>query len=328
MTFAVSSPDMTLEELSWFVDDTIKRALQGQSGHRPGRPLWRRRPRDPDRARSGQAGQPTASPPPSVNAQLRDTNTDLGGGRGADRRRASRRSARWAMRRRRKAWPRRRSRCRRAASCGWPTWARSMDTYEELRSFSRMNGEPVVTFAVFRAKGASEVSVAETVEAARWTRSAPRIPRCRSTWSTTRCSITYGNYEAAIHTLLEGALLAVLVVLAFLRNWRATLIAAVALPLSAIPTFWIMDMLGLLAEPRQLPGDHAGDRHSGRRCDRRDREHRPAHQDGQDALPRRDRGGGRDRACGDRDDLHHRRGLRAGVASCPAFPGSISGSSA
>ncbi len=39
------------------------------------------------------------------------------------------------------------------------------DTYEEQKSFSRYNGEPVVTFAVFRAKGASEVSVAETVGA-------------------------------------------------------------------------------------------------------------------------------------------------------------------
>jgi multidrug efflux pump subunit AcrB len=55
---------------------------------------------------------------------------------------------------------------------------------------------------------------------------------------------TYGNYEAALHTLIEGAVLAVLVVLAFLRNWRATLIVAVALPLSAIPTFWVMDLLG------------------------------------------------------------------------------------
>ncbi|MFN4130396.1 MAG: efflux RND transporter permease subunit, partial [Paracoccaceae bacterium] len=55
---------------------------------------------------------------------------------------------------------------------------------------------------------------------------------------------TYGNYESALHTLIEGAILAVLVVLAFLKNWRATLIAAVALPLSAIPTFFIMDLLG------------------------------------------------------------------------------------
>ena len=55
---------------------------------------------------------------------------------------------------------------------------------------------------------------------------------------------TYGNYEAAMDTLIEGAILAVLVVLLFLRNWRATLISAVAIPLSAIPTFYIMDLLG------------------------------------------------------------------------------------
>src|SRR5690606_2450985 len=52
------------------------------------------------------------------------------------------------------------------------------------------------------------------------------------------------NYEAAMATLLEGALLAIIVVFLFLRNWRATLISALALPLSVIPTFWIMDLLG------------------------------------------------------------------------------------
>ena len=75
---------------------------------------------------------------------------------------------------------------------------------------------------------------------------------------------TYGNYEAALHTLLEGALLAVLVVLAFLKNWRATLIAAVALPLSAVPTFWVMDMLGFSLNLVSLPCDHAGDGDPGR----------------------------------------------------------------
>jgi multidrug efflux pump subunit AcrB len=55
---------------------------------------------------------------------------------------------------------------------------------------------------------------------------------------------TRGNYESALNTLIEGSILAVIVVLLFLRNWRATLIAAVALPLSAIPTFFVMDMLG------------------------------------------------------------------------------------
>jgi multidrug efflux pump subunit AcrB len=117
------------------------------------------------------------------------------------------------------------------------------DTYEELRSFSRFNGDQVVTFSVFRAKGASEVSVAETVNEA-----AGCDPRANPDVSITLVDdtvfYTYGNYEAAIHTLIEGAILAVLVVLLFLRNWRATLIAAVALPLSAIPTFWVMDLLG------------------------------------------------------------------------------------
>ena len=65
----------------------------------------------------------------------------------------------------------------------------------------------------------------------------------------TRCSTPAAPTPSALHTLLEGALLAVLVVLAFLRNWRATLIAAVALPLSAVPTFWVMDLLGFSLNP-------------------------------------------------------------------------------
>ena len=44
--------------------------------------------------------------------------------------------------------------------------------------------------------------------------------------------------------LFEGALLAVLVVWLFLRDWRATFISAVALPLSVIPAFLGMDYLG------------------------------------------------------------------------------------
>ncbi len=111
------------------------------------------------------------------------------------------------------------------------------DAYEEPDSFSRFNGNPVVSFAVFRSKGASEVTVAETV--------AQELDAIRKAYPQVRIELvddavyfTYGNYEAALHTLVEGAILAVIVVFLFLRNWRATLISAVALPLSAIPTFW------------------------------------------------------------------------------------------
>ena len=59
-------------------------------------------------------------------------------------------------------------------------------------------------------------------------------------------SVTYteGNYDSAMETLIEGAVLSVIVVLIFLRDFRATLVSAVALPLSIIPTFWALNMLG------------------------------------------------------------------------------------
>src|SRR6478672_3328925 len=60
----------------------------------------------------------------------------------------------------------------------------------------------------------------------------------------TSVEFTKGNYEAAISTLFEGAILAVIIVLLFLRDLRATIIAAISLPLSIFPAFWAMDILG------------------------------------------------------------------------------------
>ena len=130
-------------------------------------------------------------------------------------------------------------------------------------------------------------------------------------------------------TLIEGAILAVIVVFMFLRDWRATLVAAIALPLSIIPAFWAMDCHGLLAQPRQPARPVAGGRHPGRRRHRRDREHRapPAH--GQDrpiaaALEAADEIGLAVIAI---TFTHHRR-VRAGRASWAASPASSSSSSA
>ncbi|AZB63816.1 efflux RND transporter permease subunit [Cereibacter sphaeroides] len=241
MTFAVSSPNMTIEELSWFVDDTITRALQGKPGigrvdRYGGAEREIRVELDPVKLDS------FGITAPQVNTQLRATNANLGSGRAelgqgeqairvlGDAATAGRLAATTI------ALPS--GRFVRLSDLG-----EVVDSYEELRSFSRFNGEPVVTFAVFRAKGASEVSVAETVNAvlADLARAHPEV---RAELVDDTVFYTYGNYEAALHTLLEGALLATLVVLAFLRNWRATFIAAVALPLSAVPTFWVMDLLG------------------------------------------------------------------------------------
>ncbi len=118
-----------------------------------------------------------------------------------------------------------------------------IDDASEQRSFARLNGEPVVTFSVFRSKGSSELSVADVVNA-KVAELGKQYPDVRVTKIDDAVAYTRGNYTSAMETLIEGAVLAVLVVLVFLRNMRATLIAAVALPLSAIPTFWAMELLG------------------------------------------------------------------------------------
>ncbi|MGL6044218.1 MAG: efflux RND transporter permease subunit, partial [Sandaracinobacteroides sp.] len=60
----------------------------------------------------------------------------------------------------------------------------------------------------------------------------------------TTVKYTKAEYSSAMIAMVEGAILAVIVVFLFLRDWRATIISALAIPLSAIPTFWFMDMLG------------------------------------------------------------------------------------
>jgi multidrug efflux pump subunit AcrB len=241
MSFAVSSPAMSIEEVSWFVEDVVKRGLQGKQGvgrvdRYGGADREIRIVLDPLKLDS--FGITAAQ----VSQQVRATNANIGSGRAeigsgeqairvlGDAAAADELAATTI------ALPS--GRFVRLGDLG-----EVQDTYEELRSFARFNGDQVVTFSVFRAKGASEVSVAEQVNAELDAIRAAN-PGVSITPVDDTVFYTYGNYEAALHTLVEGALLAVLVVLLFLRNWRATMIAAVALPLSAIPTFWVMDLLG------------------------------------------------------------------------------------
>lgn len=240
-TYAVSSPNMTLEELSWFVDDTVKRSLQGAKGvgridRFGGADREVRIQLDPLKMKSFGI---SAS---DVNTQLRLTNADLGAGRGqiaggeqTIRTLGDARSVA-ALEQKTVALPN--GRFVKLSDLGTIT-----DTYKEPVSFSNFDGNPVVTFAVFRAKGASEVTVAAEVQKA-LDKVKAKNPNVKIELVNDSVYFTYGNYEAAIDTLIEGALLAIIVVFLFLRNWRATLISAVALPLSAVPTFWIMDLMG------------------------------------------------------------------------------------
>jgi multidrug efflux pump subunit AcrB len=117
------------------------------------------------------------------------------------------------------------------------------DTISEPHTFARLNGEPIVAFSIVRSKGASDVDVA-----ARVTKVIDEIkaahPEVGLKLIDSSVHYTQGNYDAALHTFFEGAALAVIVVFLFLRDLRATAIAAIALPLSIIPAFWVMHLFG------------------------------------------------------------------------------------
>ncbi|MFO1253304.1 MAG: efflux RND transporter permease subunit [Inhella sp.] len=106
-----------------------------------------------------------------------------------------------------------------------------------------LDGVRAVAFQVLRAPSASSLEVAERVHAAVAQLNAEQ-PDIEVTLFSAAVDFTRESYHASIEALVLGALLAVVVVWAFLRDWRATLISAVAMPLSVIPTFFFMHWLG------------------------------------------------------------------------------------
>ncbi len=117
------------------------------------------------------------------------------------------------------------------------------DTTAEQRSAALLNGVPVVGFEISRAKGSSEVEVGRGVRAAL---EQLKVTHPDMVLSEVLDFVTpvEEEYRASLTLLAEGALLAVLVVWLFLRDWRATFVTAVALPLSVIPAFIGMNYLG------------------------------------------------------------------------------------
>ncbi|SMP74205.1 Multidrug efflux pump subunit AcrB [Desulfonatronum zhilinae] len=117
------------------------------------------------------------------------------------------------------------------------------DTLAERRSGAFLDGKPVVGFEVFRATGASDLDVAHGVRRALAELRKER-PDLELTEAVNTIDQVLENYRGSLSLLIEGSLLAVLVVGLFLRNLRATLICAAALPLSIIPTFLFMQWMG------------------------------------------------------------------------------------
>ena len=112
-----------------------------------------------------------------------------------------------------------------------------------MRTISRLNGRPAITFAVMKSKGASDVEVLKLVEA-EIEKVSKEYGNVKIARVFTTVELTKRTYRTALEALIEGSLLAVAVVWLFLRDLRATAISALAIPLSAIPTFAFMDIMG------------------------------------------------------------------------------------
>ena len=117
------------------------------------------------------------------------------------------------------------------------------DGTKEQRSLSRLNGVPTVSLEIRRQSGANTIEVIEGIK-----RELPRVTAQLPGDVKTEIIRDQSRYiEAALHEiethLILGSILASLVVFFFMRSWRSTLIAAVAIPCSVISTFGMMRVL-------------------------------------------------------------------------------------
>ena len=127
------------------------------------------------------------------------------------------------------------------------------DGIAEVRNIARLNGRTATTFGVFKAKGSSDVAVAKAVQI-EVDKIKTENPAVHLTTIFTTVEHTLRTYHSAMSALIEGSVLAVVVVWFFLRNMRATLISALAIPLSAIPTFVFMQWMGFTLNQITLLG--------------------------------------------------------------------------
>jgi multidrug efflux pump subunit AcrB len=239
--YAITTTALSEQELSWFIDNSVTKrllALPGVSQVNRVGGVDRQMRVDLDPARMQALGLTAAQ----VNEQLRDLNLNAPGGRaqvgGGEQTIRVLGSARSAVN-------------LADAQITLPAggtarlgdFAVVADSFAEVRTIARLNGRLATTFAVYKAKGSSDVTELKLVDdelaAMGKEYSNVHIERVFTT-----VELTKRSYVNAMEALIEGSLLAVAVVWLFLRDMRATLISALAIPLSAIPTFAFMDLMG------------------------------------------------------------------------------------
>jgi multidrug efflux pump subunit AcrB len=234
--------DMTLEQLSWYIDNTIAKRLLGLPGIAAVQRIGgvQRTIRVILNPAELQAQGITAA---AVNQQLRQSNMNGAGGRteiaGSEQsvRVIGNAADAYQLSQTQISLPG--GRQVKLADLG-----EVQDSYSEQRSIAKQSGHQVVTFMVQRAKGSSEVTAYESLWKEMHKLEAEN-PKVHFSEVFTTVDYTKAQYKSAMEGLIEGAILAVLVVLLFLRDIRATMISALAIPLAAIPSFWLMTLMGI-----------------------------------------------------------------------------------
>lgn len=251
LTYAVSDPTKSIEELSYFVDEVAAREISGGEG--VGKVT---RIGGAERAIEVNLDPVlllalglTAS---DVNNQLRQINVDMGGGSGdlAGQKFSIRALGSVSTIKELAAIPITLASGRTVRLDDLGTVS---DGAVDPATFAMFDGQPVVAFGVFRASGKSDLVAGDNAKQVIATL-AQTYPGVTFSLIDDATIYTEGNYHSAMDTLYEGAALAIIVVFLFLKNWRATIITAVALPLSIIPTFIVMNYLGFSLNTVSLLG--------------------------------------------------------------------------
>jgi hydrophobe/amphiphile efflux-1 (HAE1) family protein len=242
ITYAVKSDQRSVEELSNIVDQTISRALLGVRGvaqiQRVGgvdREI--RINLNPNRLQSLGI---TAT---QVNDQIRALNINLPGGRaevgGSEQSIRTLGSAASVdmLKTYEILLPQ-------GGSVPLSTLGSVEDKFGDVRQAARLNNQPVVAFQVLRSTGSVLVTVEQGVKAAVKELEKTLPADVKLDLIFTRADVVRQSYQSTIDELIQASVLAIIVILVFLRDWRATLITAVALPLSIIPTFAVQQALG------------------------------------------------------------------------------------
>lgn len=241
LVFSVEAPEMRTEELSWYIDDTLSRELlsiRGVASVQRSGGISHEVTVTLDAAKLAAFGASAAD----VSRQLALTNIDLPGGR------LRVEGTEYSLRTLGNVKTVEDLRDTRIALSGGREVrlgdiATVTDGGAEVRSITKLDGKPAVTFQIFRSKGSSEVTVGDKVEAklAELEKTNPQIT-FKKIFSLVE--FTEISFHSTIYTFFEGAVLTILVVFLFLRDKRATLLAAITIPLSIIPTFLCMYFLG------------------------------------------------------------------------------------